>query len=72
MPHESQKKMLREIDQASERMCALCELLAAAQEQKVSAACLHSLLKPIAQQLGRAAGVIADGGLLSLGSNHQP
>lgn len=60
---ENRDKVMTDIDEASERVEALCELLAAAAENKVSASCVRSMLQPIAQQLGRAAGVIADRGL---------
>ena len=60
MPTESANRIQKEIDQASERVGALCELLEAAQQNKVSAACIHSMLKPIARQLDHAAGVLAD------------
>ncbi|MEG1203379.1 MAG: hypothetical protein RSD82_14545 [Comamonas sp.] len=60
MPTEAKKKVQEEIDLASERVGALCELLAAAQSNKVSAACIHSMLKPIANQLDQAAGYMAD------------
>ncbi|MBB2777217.1 MULTISPECIES: hypothetical protein [Comamonas] len=66
MPTESKHKIQKEIDQASERVGALCELLEAAQHNKVSASCIHSILKPIARQLDHAAGAIADASL-----NHQ-
>lgn len=59
MPLKSQKA-LREIDQASCQVGALCELLAAAEEKQISAACLYSMLEPIARKLDHAAGVIAD------------
>lgn len=60
MPSESKPDIQEEIDKASERVGALCELLAAAQHNKVSASCIHSILKPIARQLDQAAGVMAD------------
>lgn len=60
MPIESTHRIQKEIDQASERVGALCELLEAAQQNKVSASCIHSILKPIARQLDQAAGVLAD------------
>lgn len=60
MPTEAKKKVQEEIDLASERVGALCELLAAAQSNKVSASCIHSMLKPIANQLDQAAGYMAD------------
>ena len=60
MPPESTKIIQKEIDQASERVGALCELLEAAQQNKVSASSIHSMLKPIARQLDEAAGVLAD------------
>jgi len=60
MPDESTPKIQEEIDQASERVVALCELLEAAQQNKVSASCIHSILKPIARQLDQAAGILAD------------
>jgi len=60
MPTESTRRIQKDIDSASERVGALCELLAAAQQNKVSASCIHSMLKPIARQLDQAAGVLAD------------
>nr|DAG46699.1 MAG TPA: Protein of unknown function (DUF1484) [Caudoviricetes sp.] len=60
MPSEQAKIIQKEIDHASERVGALCELLEAAQQNKVSASCIHSILKPIARQLDEAAGVLAD------------
>lgn len=60
MPIESTHRVQMEIDQASERVGALCELLEAAQQNKVSASSIHSLLKPIARQLDQAVGVLDD------------
>lgn len=60
MPSESNPNIKDEIDKASECVGALCELLEAAQHNKVSASCIHSMLKPISRQLDQAAGVIAD------------
>ena len=41
-------------------MGALCDLLAAARHEQVSAASLHILLRPIARRLDVAAGTLAD------------
>jgi hypothetical protein len=60
MQSDSQKKVRHEIDQASEQVGALCELLAAAQERKVSASSIHVMLRPIATQLDYAAGTLSD------------
>lgn len=59
---ETPIKVMAEIDEASARVEALCELLAAAAENKVSASCVRSMLQPIARQLGRVAGVVEDRG----------
>lgn len=60
MQTESKLNLQDEIDHATERVVALCELLEAAQHNKVSASCIHSILKPIALQLDRAAGAMTD------------
>lgn len=60
MQSESKPNIQEEIDKASERVGALCELLEAAQHNKISASSIHSMLKPIAKQLDHAAGVLAD------------
>lgn len=54
---------MKDIDEASASVEALCELLAAAAENKVSASCVRSMLQPIARQLGRAAGMAEDRGI---------
>lgn len=49
-----------EIDDLSASVGALCELLAAAQNAKVSAACVHAILKPMARRLDVVASTAAD------------
>ena len=57
---ERQDKAQQEIDHACECVGALCELLAAARDTKVSAASIHTILKPIAHRLDLAAGSLSD------------
>lgn len=59
MPHEM-TSLQNEIDNASERVGALCDLLAAANDAPVSAASVYVLLKPVARQLSSAAGDFSD------------
>ncbi len=59
MPHEM-TSLQNEIDNASERVGALCDLLAAANDTPVSAASVYVLLKPVARQLSSAAGDFSD------------
>lgn len=53
-----------EIDDLSASVGALCELLAAAQNAKVSAACVHAILKPMARRLDVVASTAADAQLV--------
>ncbi|MGD9756179.1 MAG: hypothetical protein AB7U71_01505 [Comamonas sp.] len=53
-----------EIDDLSASVGALCELLAAAQNTKVSAACVHAILKPMARRLDVVASTAADAQLV--------
>ncbi len=53
-----------EIDDLSASVGALRELLAAAQNAKVSAACVHAILKPMARRLDVVASTAADAQLV--------
>ncbi|MDR0212633.1 MAG: hypothetical protein LBJ15_01355 [Comamonas sp.] len=53
-----------EIDDLSASVGALCELLAAAQNAKVSAACVHAILQPMARRLDVVASTAADAQLV--------
>ncbi len=54
------ERFQEEIDELSTSMGALCELLAAAQHSQISAASIHTLLRPITRRLDAAAGTLAD------------
>ena len=54
------EQLQSDIDEVSTSVSALCELLAAAQHAKVSAASIHAILKPMARKLDVAAGAAAD------------
>lgn len=64
--NSANEQLQREIDDLSTSMGALCELLAAAQHSQVSAASIHTLLRPITRRLDVAAGGLAD----SLDTSH--
>lgn len=49
-----------DIDELSTSVSALCELLAAAQNARSSAAAVHAILKPMARKLDNVAGTAAD------------
>lgn len=53
-----------EIDDLSASVGALCELLAAAQNAKVSAASVYAILKPMARRLDVVASTAADAQLV--------
>lgn len=53
-------KAQKDLDQACQGVGALCELLQAAQHEKVSAASIHALLKPISVRLDTAASALDD------------
>lgn len=58
--NSANEQLQREIDDVSTSMVALCDLLAAAQHAQISAASIHTLLRPIARRLDVAAGNLAD------------
>lgn len=51
---------LDRLDDSTASLDAICEMLYAAREEKLSASCVHTLLKPVSLNLNQLAGQMRD------------